>query len=123
MTAIATTVGILSLLYLLVIQWSYQRGMLTKVQYRARLWGSICLSLTMGLIIFQADLVPKPAEFGSPVTVAARFGAYMLVMCLLLMGMVVCAMIDIRETMKAYIQAQRNLLKGNSSNDRPKQVD
>lgn len=121
MTAVAITVGVLSLLYLLVVQWSFRREMLTVPQYRARMCGTICLSILMALIIWRADLVPKPAELGSPVTAVARFGGYMLAMCVLLMVMLACALIDIRESLKAYIQAQRDLLRGhlNSQETKP----
>ncbi len=112
MTAIAITVGIVGLLYILVVQWSFQRHMMSLVQYRARVWGSVCLVLLMALLVWCSKLVTEPAVIGSPLTALLSFGIYVLVMCLLLIGMLACAVIDLRESLKNYVDAQRELLRG-----------
>ncbi len=112
MTAVAITVGIVGLLYILVVQWSFQRQLMPLVQYRARIWGSIFLVLLMGLMVCCADMVSQPSVMGSPFTAMLSFGGYVLVMCLLLIGMVACALIDLRESLKNYVEAQRELLRG-----------
>ena len=110
MIAVAVTVAIVSLLYIIVIHWSYKRHMISVTQYKARTIGCVCIAVTMALMIFKQDITGHPRQVGTPITSITRLVLYMLAICVMVFGMVISAVVDMRESLKAYVKAQRELL-------------
>lgn len=110
MNAVAATVAIVSLLYIIVIHWSYKRQMISATQYKARTLGCVCIAITMTLMIFKHDITGHPRQMGMPYASITRLVFYMLAICVMVFGMVISAVVDMRESLKAYVKAQRDLL-------------